>query len=136
MSIGLYGICLICDGFYIDGPNPTAWSLGFGELIAGWFAAIDGVKAWYANPLLLVAWITFRSRSPAVSSICTLIALWDMASFQSVHKIVVSEAPTYAQITGYGVGYWIWILSAVALLAGNAIRVIRLTTSNGRTSAS
>lgn len=127
ISIGLFAISLFCDGFYVDGPSPRAWSLGFGELIAGWFAAADGIKAWWANPLLLVAWLTFRSKSPLVSSLCTVLALWAMLSFLSVHIVPVSEATTYRHVVRYGIGYWIWIASGLALLAGNAIRVMRRT---------
>jgi hypothetical protein len=128
ISLGLFAISLLCDGFYVDGPSPRAWSLGFGELIVGWYAALEGVYAWLANPLLLVAWITFRSKSPAVSSICTVAALWAMGSFLSVHRIEVSEAGNSARITGYGVGYWIWILCGFVLLAGNMLRVFRQRT--------
>jgi hypothetical protein len=123
MSIGLFLISLLCDGFYVDGGSPRAWSLGFGELIAGWYAALEGVYAWWANPLLLVAWITFRSRPPAVSSLCTVVALLAMGSFLSVHRIEVSEAGNSARIAGYGAGYWIWISSGLVLLAGNMLRV-------------
>jgi hypothetical protein len=127
ISMGLFAISLLCDGFYVDGASPRAWSLGFGELIAGWYAALEGVYAWWANPLLLVAWITFRSKSPAVSTICTVAALLAMASFLLVHRIEVSEGGNSARITGYGIGFWIWILSGLVLLVGNTIRVIRHT---------
>jgi hypothetical protein len=128
VSVGLFAISLMCDGFYVDGASPRAWSLGFGELIAGWYAAAEGIYAWWANPLLLVAWITFRSKSPVVSSLCTVVALAAMVSFLSVHRIEVSEGGGSARISGYGVGYWIWILSGLALLVGNTIRVIRQRT--------
>ena len=125
ISIGLFATSLLCDGFYVDGASPRAWSLGFGELLVGWYAALSGVYAWLANPLLLAAWITFRSKSALVSSLCTVAALCAMASFLLVHRIEVSEAGNTARIAGYGAGYWLWISSGLALLAGNVLRVIR-----------
>jgi hypothetical protein len=125
MSLGLFAISLLCDGFYVDGPSPRAWSLGFGELIAGWYAALEGVYAWWANPLLLAAWMTFRSRSTIPSTLCSIVALGAMGSFLRIHRIEVSEAGNSARITGYGAGYWIWISSGLVLLAGNIIRRVR-----------
>ena len=80
VSIGLFATSLVCDGFYVDGASPRAWPLGFGELIIGWYAALTGVYAWLANPLLLTAWLTFRAKSPLVSSLCTAAALCFMGS--------------------------------------------------------
>jgi hypothetical protein len=125
VSIGLFATSLVCDGFYVDGASPRAWSLGFGELIVGWYAALTGVYAWLANPLLLAAWITFRAKSALMSSLCTAAALCFMGSFLLVHRIEVSEAGNSARIAGYGAGYWIWISSGLVLLAGNMLRVVR-----------
>ncbi len=131
ISMGLFATSLLCDGFYVEGASPRAWSLGFGELIIGRYAALTGVYAWLANPLLLTAWITFRSKSARVSLLCSVAALCFMLSFLLVHRIEVSEAGNSARIAGYGLGYWLWISSALVLLAGNMLRVIRQATSVG-----
>jgi hypothetical protein len=122
-SVGLYALCLATDGFYVDGQNPRAWSPGWGELIAGWIPVMEGTLAWLANPLLFLGWGTFRSRQPFVALLSSCAALALMSSFLLVKTVMVSEAPTYARVSGYGAGYWLWMLSALSLIIGCAIRI-------------
>ena len=37
--------------------------------------------------------------------------------------MVVSEAPTYAKITGYAAGYWLWLASAIIATLGAAVGI-------------
>lgn len=40
------------------------------------------------------------------------------------HTVMVSEAPTFAKVTGAGLGYWLWITSMAVLAAGSALALI------------
>ena len=122
-SLGLYALALTQDGFYIGGNNPRAWSPGWGELIAGWVSVMEGTSAWLANPLLFIGWITYRSSNRSVPLMCASAAFILAVSFLGVKRVVVSEAPTFAQVTGYGAGYWFWVLSALSLLVANLARL-------------
>jgi hypothetical protein len=57
ISVVLYVLCLTQEGYYIDGPDPKAWSPAYGLLIFGWIGLFAGVFAWLANPLLFASWI-------------------------------------------------------------------------------
>jgi hypothetical protein len=118
-SIVLYAASLLTDGFYVAGRAPRAWSPGWGELLLGWVSLFEGTLAWLANPALFLGWFAYRSRRPRMAMACSCAALLLMVSFVFVKSVVVSEAPTYARVTGYGMGYWLWISSALCLLLGS-----------------
>ena len=61
-SVVLLVVCLTQDGFYIEGPNPRAWASGFYLFLLGWLGLLSGTIAWFANPLLISAWVLFWLR--------------------------------------------------------------------------
>lgn len=127
ISGALYLVCLTQDGYYIDGPDPEAWAPAYGLLIAGWLGMFAGVFAWLANPLLFASWyLLTRSRHGAaffVSSGALLFA----TSFLLQPEVISSTKPTYSQITGYGVGYWLWITSVLVVMVGTGALSLGLT---------
>ena len=48
----------------------------------------------------------------------SIVANGLMLSFLLTNKVMVSEAPTYADVAGYGLGYWLWLSSGATLLTG------------------
>jgi len=48
-----------------------------------------------------------------------------MVAFLFRHTIVASEAPTYAKIIGYGVGYWLWLTSAWLVIMSGATGLLK-----------
>lgn len=115
-SIALFVLCLATDGYYIEGSEPRAWSPGLGLLLLGWMGIGSGGTAWLANPLLFLGWILFFFKQPVFSLLCSVGAIALMFSFLFVDFVIASEAPTYARVIGYGIGYWLWIASAASLL--------------------
>lgn len=41
--------------------------------------------------------------------------------------MIVSEAPTYAKITGYSAGYWLWLSSAIIATLGAVVGIVAKT---------
>jgi len=121
LSIALFALCLANDGYYIEGPDPRAWAPAWGLLLFGWIGLFSGTIAWLANPALLTAWVMFYFGRYRRSAAFALIAAALMVSFLFAKTVVSSEAPTYSKVTGYGLGYWLWVASAFVLLIG-AIR--------------
>jgi hypothetical protein len=117
----LFGLCLFGDGYYIEGPNPRAWSPAWGLLAFGWLGVGAGGTAWLANPCLLLGWVALARRWKPVSIILAASALLLVISFLGVDRVIASEVPTYAHVVGYGIGYWLWLASAVALLGANLV---------------
>ncbi len=122
-SWALYGLCLTQSGFDLDSGDPQ-WSPGYVLLALGWLAALTGIFAWFANPLLLAALICGVFRAWRATTVLAVVALLVALSFLRVDQIVVSEAPTYAKVARLGPGYWLWLASMIvcagAGLAGMA----------------
>ena len=90
--------------------------LGWAGIFMGSFACL----AWFANPLLYMAWLTARKNpfaSLGFSFAATLLAF----SFLLFDKIVDNEAGGFSKIIGYKSGYWIWTASIVVILVGNIV---------------
>jgi len=119
VSVGLFLICLACDGYYVEGPNPRAWAPAIGLLLLGWIGLLYGTFAWLGNPLILIAAVMFWRRRYRWAIAFSAVALMLMLSFLLVRTVVSSEAPTFSRVTGYGLGYWLWIASASVLLGGS-----------------
>jgi hypothetical protein len=73
---------------------------------------------WLANPLLIIAWILFLRRKIGGPVILSLLASLFSASFLLLDKMPANEAPTYANITAIGLGYWLWLLSCITFFIG------------------
>ncbi len=73
--------------------------------------------SWFLNPLLITSYfisskaINFKLGLSVASVIFGL-------SFLLFDEIIKDEAGNYGKITGYALGYWLWILSAVVNLIG------------------
>lgn len=74
---------------------------------------------WLANPVLLLAWIFYKK--PKIVIWLSLLAFLISLSFLLFSSIVVNEAGQFANITGYKLGYWLWIASSCTMLAGSSI---------------
>lgn len=125
VSVALFAACLTQDGYYIEGPNPRAWSPAWGLFLFGWIGVFFGVFAWLANPLLLASWYLLHKHRYRSSLYIASIALLLAGTFLLHSHVVSSEAPTYSKITGYGVGYWLWISSALVLFGGTCVLTFR-----------
>ena len=120
-SILLFVASLTQDCFFIDRlENPRAWSNGFGLLAVGWLAVFKGVYSWLANPTLLIAWLAMWSPNHKRYSIgASAIALLLALSFLLHESLMTDEAGNYSRVTGYGIGYWLWIGSIALALVGS-----------------
>jgi hypothetical protein len=95
-------------------------------LIAGAIGFIFGGApiTWLANPALLLSWI-FIKWKPKVSLLMSLLATFISLSFLHFDKILVNEGGTMSDITGYRLGYWLWVCSSLTMLIGNIVMVIK-----------
>jgi hypothetical protein len=114
----MYGLCICTPAYYIDGRMGSTPS-GGDLLLMGWLGILQGIFAWLANPLLFFAWITYGFGAYSVALVFAGFAILFVLSFFSVQQILVNEAGNYANITHYGVGYWLWLMSTVATFTGS-----------------
>jgi hypothetical protein len=121
VSLGIFAVALTQDGFYLDRVGRDAWAPGWGEFALGWISLFSGTVAWLGNPLLIASWITlFRGKIKWAAGLA-FVALLFMLSFLLNKRIVDSEAGTSARISGYGLGYWLWLSSAFVVVFGTVL---------------
>jgi hypothetical protein len=126
LSILLYLLCLPLDAFCVSGKC-SAWP-GYGILLFGPLGLLASTTnwTWLANPVLFVAWIMHflgaRILSAGLSSAAFVIAL----CFLFQREIMTNEAGILFPITGYRIGYWIW-LSSIAVVCFGSMAAIELS---------
>jgi hypothetical protein len=124
LSVALFALCLTQDGYFIAGNSPRAWSPAIGLLLVGWIGMSQKFFEWLANPLLILAWFFFWKSKPGRASIFSSLAFLFMTSFLLEKRVLSDENGRTAAITGYGLGYWLWIASAVVMMAAAGMALL------------
>src|SRR5262249_32211982 len=122
ISCILFVTSLFNEGYSDDrGGRPAPALLLF---LIGWLGVFLGFIAWLANPLLLMGWILLAVRRRRSAAACAFAAAVCAGSFLFCKPIVSDDAGHRSRITGYGLGYWLWLASAAVLLAASLVDVI------------
>ena len=113
LSVFMFAASLTQDAFCVSGicSDWPGWSILL-------FGVLSSQASWFANPLLLAAWIAalFARRVPAL--ILSVAALALGASFMFETTVITNEAGMANPVTGLREGYWLWLGSmAMAVFA-------------------
>jgi len=120
LSVIVFVASLTQKGFSTAGEDSGDWSPGLYLLLIGPLGILAGIFEWFANPLLLAAWVFSFFGKDKIALPLGIAATALIAAFLFRQTIIVSEAPTYAKITGYAAGYWLWFASAILATLGAA----------------
>ncbi len=118
-SIALFLVSLTQKCYLTDFANDKGMS-SLLALLTGWLGVIMShgpAISWLANPALAVSWILFSSNSK-YALLVSLVTLCLMVSFLFFKKVLVNEAGHYGTIIRYEPGYWLWLASAIVMIAG------------------
>jgi hypothetical protein len=114
LSIALYIACLSCsEAFCVSGrcSDWPTWSI----LLLGWLPVGSLAHAtWWANPLLFIAWFLIFVRVRSLASVFAAATLALAASFMLAKTVMTNEGGVPNPVTGYRMGYWLWLASMVA----------------------
>jgi len=89
--------------------------------IIGWLGGCLGASVtWLANPLLILTYFLLTTK-PKFAFITGVWSFVIALSFLFFRDIMVDEAGHFAKITGYGIGYWLWLCSALAAAIGSGV---------------
>ena len=114
LSQALFTVSLVLQPFHTS--KPTEGTIGLTLLLIGWLGALDGIFAWFANPLLFVGWRRY-SKGQISSALKIAIASFLLAAtFLLDTTILADEGGGRAKILSYDLGYWLWLASPLALL--------------------
>jgi hypothetical protein len=127
ISFAVFIASLTQKGFSTAGEEPGSWSPGLYLLLIGPLGMLAGVFEWFANPFLLAAWIFSWFGKNKITLPLALIAIGLIVAFLFRQTMIVSEAPTYAKITGYAAGYWLWLSSAIIATLGAVVGIVAKT---------
>jgi hypothetical protein len=119
ISLILFALCLLLPGYYLSERHDAQLSLVL--LGWGWLGPLDGHFSWYANLFYFLAVGKYKNKD--TSTVLGMVGLLLAISFMAYHKIMVSEAPTYASITAYGMGYFLWVTSIGSFAIGQFLLV-------------
>ena len=89
----------------------------FMAFLLGWMNILGAGISWLANPLLFLSWIMLFF-APKKSLICSALSVLLCLSFLRFNDIIVNEGGGHSDITGYGTGYWLWLVSCCVNCAG------------------
>lgn len=138
LSITFYIISLFLVGFY-DHQNGG----NFGILIVafGGLAMLSGgaALAWLANPVLWFSWfmVIRKPKLSFIGSLLSTIISLSFLLFDTIRDAGTTVGTDYqvgsfdVKVTGYGLGYWLWVLSSLILLMGN-FYVVRKSSKRNR----
>ena len=95
-----------------EGAPLSGWTL----LINGWRAAGAGIWAWFANPLFFcAAALLLAGRDRAARAIAALALLLGLSSLATAP--LAARAGYTIPILSFRPGFWLWLLSLLALCA-------------------
>jgi hypothetical protein len=124
-SMLLFLVSLTQKAFHTDNPD-DGWNPSVALLLVGWVGVLGGVFTWLANPLLVASWALMHSRPRRVAAlICALASLGLALTFLLQRKLLTDGAGNYSTITGYALGYWLWVSSIATALIGCTFGVLR-----------
>jgi hypothetical protein len=127
-SLFLLIVSLTQPAFFTTKDNPDAVNLSsVGIFFLGWMGFLGGAPEsffWFANPLFIVAIILFarqNAKAIFISSLATILAI----SFLTMDTFFANEGGGRSKITGYGMGYILWVSSLSVLSIGILITMAR-----------
>ena len=116
LSMALFVVCLTQEGYRTAGV--TNGALGIKLFGLGWLALLAGKLAWIGNPLLFQGWVLVIRGRPLWGLSAGVAALAFILTFLSSTTMPIDESGNIEQIVGYGLAYWVWLLSAVVFVVG------------------
>lgn len=123
---------MFAEGYH-TGRAADAGPLGFVLLLIGWLGLSESI-AWLANPLLLTSWILVRTERYVAAAIFAALAIASMLSFLGVNVTLVDEGGGRASVNRVGLGYWLWLSSALSSFVGCIGISTRTISSRGQRS--
>jgi hypothetical protein len=124
LSFLFFFACLFQDGYYRSNGYPPENSATL--LALGVFGLLDGIVAWLANPALLAAWVCFYFKRFNISLWLGILAFILIISFLLHTTIIANEGGTRVEIIGYGLGFWLWLVSSLTTIVAALLGILNV----------
>ncbi|TXF76248.1 hypothetical protein [Chryseobacterium sp.] len=117
VSLFIFFFSILFDAFYVD-KTPSEFS-AFSALLLGWAYLGGPGISWVGNVFLWISYLFILKRRTKTSAVLSFIAVSFMLSFLFFDTTIVSENNFEEKITGYGLGYYMWLSSGFIILIGS-----------------
>jgi len=122
LSLAAFGLSLAFPAIVVDPPEDSYW--GGICLLIGWVSVLEFWPMWLANPLLLLCLIFLGCKKYRVALVLGLAAIAFALCTLSITQMLRDEGGTMNKVTGFGVGFYLWLLSIVIPTVGSLIMVL------------
>ncbi len=119
ISILIFVASLPMKTYCVENDCGEYWS-GLATLLIGFLGILydkAGYISWFANPLIILAWI-LPYRLINLKLISSLLASFLVLYFLTFDETIINEAGHIGKITGYASGYWFWTSSIIIYTFG------------------
>ncbi|SFB68852.1 hypothetical protein [Kaistella jeonii] len=132
-SFMLYISSMFFTPFYVANPKADIYSNSFYMLLAGWMAILGGglipTIIWLANPLYFFGGFLILNKEK-FAIIPVTLSLILAIYFASLNSIMDGESGATTNITALGSGYYLWLLSIIALFIAAIMTFFKKTPSS------
>lgn len=118
-SLAMFGLSLAFPAILVDPPDESYWG-GICFLI-GWLSLLEFWPMWLANPLLLLCLIFLGCKKYRVALGLGLAAIAFALCTLTIKQMLRDEGGTMLPVTGFGAGFYLWLLSIVIPTLGSLI---------------
>ena len=127
-SLFLYAIACATPAieFLRNGVDPERW-YGIEALLLGWQGVFIGQFGWFANPILLLAYVLILFRRFLAGAIFAIVSVGVAAnSLQLFHQHIPGDEGdvTHLEVKAFGIGFYIWVASLLAAVVAPLIGAI------------
>jgi hypothetical protein len=115
--------CLPCL-YTLDSNMKHDAMFGIGILLTGWSGVFVGIFAWFANPLLFLAWLLILCRLWRTAALMTLLAmLLASQTFTIFFRTLPADEGdvNHYTIQSFGIGFYFWVASLLIALVGSLL---------------
>ncbi len=122
ISLCLLIFSLSQDAFYIDRQeNPKAYSDSSILFFLGWMSFLGGglipFIIWLANPLYFIT-IIYTVQQQKLALLLSITPIILASVFMMLPSILTSESGATSEITGRGLGFYLWFSAFIVLFLG------------------
>ncbi|SHL61705.1 hypothetical protein SAMN05444360_10370 [Chryseobacterium carnipullorum] len=118
ISIVIFMISLILPAVFTKKGSEV---YGLTLFLFGWTDLTGDGTSWLANPILLFSWVFLLVKQPKIAAFLGLLSVAVALYYVTETEIIVDEAGHKYPITGFGLGYYVWIASCVTMFIGSLL---------------
>lgn len=119
LSVLLFISSLTQNAYFIKDGEDSVGSFGLVALLLGFFGLSSSAGfAWLANPCFFISFLQLKKENFKKAKIFSLISVLFALSFMFFDEVIANEGGGQEEITGYDLGYWLWLSSLIIYFLG------------------